>query len=260
LSLGIAIAHLALSNQFYTVVYAIAAAFLFWIFSEYVIRRKYLVLGSFMATTFYLALIFLFGSFLYLSTIEDRERIQNEATPLSLFEWESIGVVSVVKEKGWTQSGREVYLLNVKETVFPEGPTWSHHYKLRAYGNGREIDFSDKINARIRLYAFPEVRNPHEFDYGGWLINQAIFAHGEIEEIYSREPSGNLGWGTLREFVGNNITRLFGDESAPIAKALFLGINKNWKRIQDKRFPGQGYHISWLFQVCMWDLSLLLFG
>jgi len=240
LSLGIAVSHLFFSGQLYTVLYAIAGILVLWAFSEIVVREKYLVIGSFMATACYLTLIFLFGSFLYLSAFQERESLQHKAGPLSLYEWESVEVVSVVDEKGWTQSGREVYVLEVTETIFPEGFRWNQPYKLRAYGNGEEIGFADKISARIRLYAFPEVRNPHQFDYGGWLINQKIFAHGEIEQVYSIEASGNLGWRNLRESVGNNITRLFGEKSAPIAKALFLGYKQELEAETRQTFSRAG--------------------
>ncbi|MEX2456011.1 MAG: DNA internalization-related competence protein ComEC/Rec2, partial [Balneolaceae bacterium] len=70
---------------------------------------------------------------------------------------------------------------------------------------------------------FPEKRNPHEFDYGSWLKEQSIFGHGELEELHQTERKTTLSWGPVQEYVRGNVDMLFDEETAPLAKALFLG-------------------------------------
>jgi competence protein ComEC len=82
------------------------------------------------------------------------------------------------------------------------------------------------IEADIRLYAFPEKRNPHEFDYGEWLLSRSIVAHGELQTLKQSVPGNKFGWTSIRQNVRSTIDDLFDKEEASLAKALFIGYKK----------------------------------
>lgn len=200
--------------------------FFLWLIIEYIQKRKALLWASFLATIFYLLLVVLFGAFWFSLDQQIRELEENNAYPISLYEWETVTLKGTVLETGWSQSGRENYTINATYFQFPDGVEWHQQVRLRIYGNENyqdEIFAGSEITADIRLYSFPEKRNPHEFDYGSWLKEKLVFAHGELVELHQAERKTTLSWGPIQEYVRDNVDLLFDEETAPLAKALFLG-------------------------------------
>lgn len=154
------------------------------------------------------------------------EQTVHRTSALELYEWETAEISGKVSHSGLTSSKRKTYTVDVNKTVFPEGAAWHVRYRIRLYGspdNIQSIKTGDRIGALVRYYEFPERRNPHDFDYGNWLRNQNIAAHGELDSLIFVESGQSLSWTQIRSAVQLNIDHLLGEEYAPVAKALFIG-------------------------------------
>ncbi len=145
------------------------------------------------------------------------------AETINLFAWENIHIEGEVLQTGVSGSGRAVQIVRVEESKLQEN-IWHQTYLIRLYGErDTEIFAGQSIKGLVRLYEFPERRNPHEFDYGGWLTRQGISAHGELVSIFSVAEGSSGGWSRYRSRVQANVDRVFSGDQAPMAKALLLG-------------------------------------
>lgn len=223
---GIIVSSITQWGTFYPYLTVFILLFISWVIIEFIQKRKVLLWGAFLATIFYLLLVVLFGAFWYTLDQQKRETTEKKAYPLSLYEWETVTIKGTVTERGRSQSGRNNYTIKTSEIHFPDSVVWHNPLKLRIYGNEENqsvIVAGSIISADIRLYSFPEKRNPHEFDYGRWLKEQSIFGHGELVTLHQAEKKATLSWGPIQEYVRGNIDLLFDEKTAPLAKALFLG-------------------------------------
>lgn len=154
------------------------------------------------------------------------EQVMLRSSALEHFEWETAEISGKVSHSGLTSSNRKTYTVDVNKTVFPEGATWNQEYRIRLYDKSdaeRSVKTGDSLVVMIQYYEFPERRNPHDFDYGKWLKNQNIVAHGELDSLISLKSRTVLSWTQVRATVQSNIEHLLGEEHAPVAKALFIG-------------------------------------
>jgi len=202
------------------------AIFSFWLFFEFLIRKKWPATSGTVASLFYSLMIVSASLGLYsLTTIHKTETIETSET-LNLYAWEEVEITGTIRSRGRSGSGRIVYETEVRKTEFPEGRSWNRPYKVRLYdGIHSDTEFSEgtKLTAIIRFYEFPERRNPHEFDYGGWLISRGFSAHGELSEVTEVEDRTHFGWGSIRSVVQRNADAIFDGEFSHLAKALLLG-------------------------------------
>jgi competence protein ComEC len=223
LILGISIASL-FDLSFQTALYVYIPLSLIWITFEFLVRRKYSVLSSRISTIFYLLLIAATPALLFTIGKEKNLNYLIKGEPVNLFAWENLTIKGNVLQSGFSRSGRDVYLIEVFQTELEEGVFWDRNYKMRVYGNNEhEITSGLEIEAEIRVYEFPERRNPHEFDYGGWLHLQGVSAHGEIVSLHSVTEKHGLSWAPLRAAIQNNADQLFKGEHTALAKALLIG-------------------------------------
>lgn len=155
--------------------------------------------------------------------------LYQKAETLKLYEWESVTVVGIINSRGKSSSGRHVYELEIEQTSVSEHIFWTEQYNLRLYGGDEEPEIPvghRYIKGDIELYAFPEKRNPHEFDYGRWLLSRSIVAHGELLTLHESKPGNIGGWVSIRQNILTRIDRLFLEQEASLAKALFIGYKK----------------------------------
>ena len=201
-----------------------------WLLFEFLIRRKWPVTGGYSATVFYLFIIATSSLCLYTISEIDEKEVTELSEILQLFEWEEAEIIGRVENTGRSGTGRNVFEIAVNETVLPENVIWNQKYKLRLYGDHDQEDnvpAGSNIQAQIRFYSFPDRRNPHEFDYGNWLINQGFSAHGELVSLIDVNEKNVLGWETLRAAVQNNTDKIFDGEYSNLAKALLLGYKED---------------------------------
>lgn len=197
-----------------------------WLITEIIVRKKYLLIASRLSILWYLALTFLTGMVLIEAVQYQADKKIHNTSILGMYEWDTLTINGSIKERGISSSGRDVFLMDVSSTIMPEGVEWLENYKIRVYGSYNEdsnIAAGDEVDMTVRLYEFPERRNPHEFDYGRWLHRQGIVAHGEIVEVLSHSRERSISWGTLRSYVQNNVEKIFDPGTDSMAKALLLG-------------------------------------
>lgn len=198
---------------------------IFWVISDFFIRKKFHLSAGRIATISYLMLIFLSGSMLFsFGEIRNDRKIQ-QTEPLHLYAWEDIRIKGHITSTGRSSNGNPVIVITVRETEFPEQVIWRESYKIRTYGNLRhaELTSGSVIEAEIRLYEFPERRNPHEFNYGRWLHQNGIMAHGELKTVETEMNGRFFSWGNVRAAVQQNVDEVFDEQHAPLVKALVLG-------------------------------------
>jgi competence protein ComEC len=214
---------------------------LVWLLCEFVIARIRPVVSSYAVSFVYSLFLIASGFILYsLQAGKIQSSIHNEQI-LSLYEWEELKVEGEILKAGKSRSGGTVLLFEVQETVFAGGQTWRHFYKIRAYSETEpEASPGDRAIITLRLFSFPERRNPHEFDYGEWLREKGISAHGAIEDFQKLEISKPGGWNRLKNRVVDNIERQFSEAHVPLAKALFLGIKEDLDPDLKKEFSRSG--------------------
>lgn len=195
-----------------------------WIISEFIFRKHFPIKSSRIAILSYSMLIIISGIVLVEIGKESKKYDLIRSEPLNLYAWEEVTIQGDIVSSGLSSSNRDVYIIRVDKTVFPEGREWKNSYKVRLYDNqGLGIKSGNKVEATVRLYEFPKKRNPHEFDYGKWLTDQGIFAHGELLVLNNSEDNNQLNWAPFRSRVQQNADQIFKGDYAPIAKALILG-------------------------------------
>ncbi len=214
---------------------------LVWIFSEFIINRKVPVASARLAILSYLCFIAFASAFLIQIKEYTHAGYIERSAPLLNYAWENITIEGQVSQAGISSSGRAVYLVEVVNTRLPEGKEWSFTYRIRIYDNSQLRLFQGEIiRAEIRLYEFPERRNPHEFDYGGWLLNQGIVSHGEIVNLISSQSERSISWRPFRSAVQKNVDAIFSGKQSPLAKALILGYKEELTNESRTQFSRSG--------------------
>ena len=170
-----------------------------------------------------------FGAALMSAEQHRAQKLLEKTAPLLHYEWETITIDGSILSRGKSTGGRHIYEIDVNKTHFPDELAWPQTYRIRVYGSDGESaipESHNSVKADIRLYAFPEKRNPHEFDYGGWLRSKSIVSHGELELLHHSVPGSSFGWTSIRQNVRTTIDLLFDEKEATLAKALFIGYKK----------------------------------
>ncbi len=202
------------------------AVLFIWGLFEFYIRNIKPLAGGHISSLFYLLTIISASLYLYQSQEYLANSLLNHAAPVQLFEWENAAISGVVRSAGRSGSGRPVFDMDIQTTIFENHAEWKQPYKMRLYDNSDDhyqIQTGDVVHAEIRFYALPERRNPHEFDYGKWLRDRGIAAHGELLTRKHIDYGRRLNWGPFRAYVQRNADLLFDKEFAGLAKALLLG-------------------------------------
>ncbi len=233
--------YFSLSLQLLTLLTFTLLTFLF--LSEWINRTTYSLLSVRLSILFY-TLFLIFASSLYYQIREKstQKRIEN-AGVINIFEWDEIEVRGDIISSGKSSTGRPVYEVQIKETIFEKDHNWYNPYKIRLYGSedaGIDISNGKEIHAVVRIYSFPEQRNPHEFDYGQWLHNRGIAAHGELIEIVNVSETGRIGWESIRTSVQANADQLFDEDHSHMAKALLLGFKDDLTPETRQQFSRSG--------------------
>ncbi|WP_340103958.1 DNA internalization-related competence protein ComEC/Rec2 [Rhodohalobacter sp. 8-1] len=227
---GIILAHLSGSRiSLATYLATFTALFITWAVIEFSRNSHLKLWKSTLTIILYSMMAVCFGAGLMSAEQYKQELHQTQTAPLQLYEWETITIQGEIQSRGKSSGGRNVYEVNVKQTHFPDVINWLQLYTIRVYGNDGDPlipESHQSVEAQIRLYGFPEKRNPHEFDYGSWLLSRSIVAHGELEYVIHSESGRSLGWITIRQHVRSTIDDLFDKNEASLAKALFIGYKK----------------------------------
>ncbi|MCC5941322.1 MAG: DNA internalization-related competence protein ComEC/Rec2 [Balneolaceae bacterium] len=226
MGIGICAGHFFFEDSLPLLTVSTISIFLLWIIAEFLLRKVRPVLYSSLSITFYILFVILSSAGLYIFTASKDAPDYKALETVSLYEWEEIIVEGTIRNSGKSSSGRNVYELDVRKTTFDDTYSWHRQYRLRLYDDNEYDDAitqRDTGTFRVRLYAFPDRRNPHEFDYGRWLLDRGIVGHGEVQRVLEISSSTHFGWETWRAKVRGNVHDIFNEEQAVIARALLLG-------------------------------------
>jgi len=199
-----------------------------WLLFEFILVRFRPMISVYAAIFFYLASICAAGSLLYSIQKELIDQSKETESILALFKGEEIDVKGKILEVRKRSNGRTILLVESKQTFFDGEKSWGQSYKARLYSEQNiRIQSGDRAALSVRVYPFPERRNPHEFDYGGWLRQEGISMHGEVKSVNKLNSGKPGGWVQLRNRVTENVERQFSETHIPLAKALFLGMKQD---------------------------------
>lgn len=201
-----------------------------WCTAEFGLKRLAPLRAVHGATVLYLFLAVGFGFAIHeLYEHKLRESV-SIGKKLNLLAWDDLTVGGEVVHTGKTRAGKEHYTVNIHHSTLDGNVVLLEPYRLRLYTDEspeERILPGMFLQGSVTLYEFPDRRNPHEFDYGKWLHENEIAAHGKLKKIIRTKPAEGLSWSRLRNKIQNNIDVAFSEESAPLAKALLLGYKED---------------------------------
>ncbi|WP_234568010.1 DNA internalization-related competence protein ComEC/Rec2 [Rhodohalobacter sp. 614A] len=236
-----------MANQFSPQPIHVISIFVFilvgWVLFEFILRRKWMVISSHAATVFYLVFIMSAATMIGILHHKNLSQKINEAKPIQYYEWEDVSITGEIIEAGKSSSGRKVFTVRVTETNIAEEAIWKEDYNVRLYADqnvNEKLSEGDIVDANIRLYEFPEQRNPHKFDYGDWLNSKGIVAHGELNDFLIVKEEQWWDLGSLRSTILRNAENLFHKDEASLAKALLLGYKDDLSTESKQQFARAG--------------------
>lgn len=214
-----------------------------FILLEGVFRKKWPLFSTRVSILCYSLLIMLASCLHHQLNLISVEREINRSKLMNLYEWEQVEMKGRILSEGRSSSGRQVYEMRVTETFFGADLPWDNPYNIRLYGSDefeREVSGGQHAHLIVRLYSFPDRRNPHDFDYGKWLHKRGITAHGEIVSITSVTDGSRFGWGPIRSKIQQNADLFFEENSSKMAKALLIGYKDDLSPETKQQFSRSG--------------------
>jgi len=201
-----------------------------WVSAEFFLKRLFPLFAIHSATFFYLAFVLGFGFTLH----EQHEYKLSESVSigekLNLLAWEELTIQGEIIRTGRNREGNEHYTVDVFYTALPGDVKIHDPYRVRLYTDGGfegNVHQGMILKGKITLYEFPERRNPHEFDYGNWLHENGIAAHGRLDKLVNMASKRGFSWNNVRAWIQNNVDIAFSENAAPLAKALLLGYKED---------------------------------
>ncbi len=218
-----------------------ALLFFLWLFIECIFRKRYPLHSSHLSVALYFLMIITTAAIWTTVANEKVVKTAEISEKLDLLAWEEMMFSGTVHESGYTSGGRKVYIMDVVKTKLSGSVYWHREFRMRVYSDGPAFVMSGmRSDVVVRIYSFPERRNPHEFDFGGWLLKNGIAAHGEIIQVLNSESEVRFGWYTLRKAVNNNIEQLYSESTRRVAKALLLGYKQEIDEETRRQFSRSG--------------------
>lgn len=201
-----------------------------WISAEFLLKRAFPLFSIHIATFIYLVSVMGFG----FAHHEQHEYKLHKSVAigekLNLLAWEELTIKGEIIRKGRNREGYEHYTVDVIYTSLPGDIRMHDPYRVRLYSDGRydgRVQPGMILHGKVTVYEFPERRNPHEFDYGNWLHENGIAAHGKLVELVNITSKRGLSWNDVRNKIQKNVDVAFSKDVAPLAKALLLGYKED---------------------------------
>lgn len=170
-----------------------------------------------------------------------------EAEIINTYTWKELSFRGEVYHIKSTGTGNWQLDIAVDTTIFSDELSWCTSYNLRAVLNPGKISFpadlrlGDRLYFTALIYPLEEPRNPHEFDYKGYLASNNIYLQAGVESIDSiRTTNHLLSWNSIRREVLSAIDLNFSQETAALAKALLIGYKNELNREMKTAFSRAG--------------------
>lgn len=178
------------------------------------------------ALLLYLFLLVLFGMMLAQHRQQKETAAVEWSRKLNTLAWETVHFSGSIREGGTSASGLKNYRLTLRELFLEDNVVLREPLDVRVYSHTQELDTlkaGNNIRGELFLYPFPEQRNPHEFDFGGWLLKSGFVAQGRLEALHENDGSLGEGLEKWRNYALENIEGRVSERAAPLVKALVLG-------------------------------------
>src|SRR5690625_4805678 len=178
------------------------------------------------ALLLYLFLLVLFGMMLAQHRQQKETAAVEWSRKLNTLAWETVHFSGSIREGGTSASGLKNYRLTLRELILEDNVVLREPLDVRVYSHTQELDTlkaGNNIRGELFLYPFPEQRNPHEFDFGGWLLKSGFVAQGRLEALHENDGSLGEGLEKWRNYALENIEGRVSERAAPLVKALVLG-------------------------------------
>ncbi|MFH5832282.1 DNA internalization-related competence protein ComEC/Rec2 [Halalkalibaculum sp. DA384] len=193
----------------------------------------------------YLLLVFLFGMAWH--SIHDKLDRPEAADILEAYTWDQISAKGSVYNIKPTSTGKLQVDVAVDTTLVVDSLRWVESYNLRAVLDPEtdhipdQLQLGSSIRFSATVYPLEQPRNPHQFDYKGYLESQGIYTQAGIESIDSvHNPKTLLSWHHLRQLVLDQIEQNFDSTSQSLAKALLIGYKNELDRADKIAFSRAG--------------------
>ncbi len=193
----------------------------------------------------YLASIVVFGAGWYKLHLMMAER-ESPGLP-DTFDWEQLDISGEINRIGKTAKGKLLLDIEVTSTVLQDSVEWGGTYMLRGMLNPEEVPLSNRLrlgdNISVSAIPYPlhDKRNPHEFGYKEWLATLGIHNQAGIDTVLSiTKSSYRFSWNAIRQTALDMIDQNFGEQAAPLAKALLIGYKNELDREEKLAFSRVG--------------------
>lgn len=186
--------------------------------------------------------------------------------------WETAEISGILLQTGTSTSGRKHLELRVRHTRLG-GTSWRRPYGMRAVMDSalhaRSGPLTPGSRLRLRVTVWPPLdtpRNPHQFDYRGWLRSRGITVQAGADSLLSRDPPAGWNWPYLRGRALELVDGNFSPATAPLAKALLLGYKQELDPDDRRAFSRvglshimavSGLHVGFLLAPFWWIVPWL---
>ncbi|MDZ7772621.1 MAG: DNA internalization-related competence protein ComEC/Rec2 [Balneolaceae bacterium] len=195
------------------------------------------------------------------------------ARMLASHSWETAEVSGILLQVSTSSTGRRHLELRIDRTLLSGGISWQQTYGLRAVMDSaryaRLAPLRPGSRLRLRVTVWPSLegpRNPHQFDYRGWLRSRGITVQAGADSLLSLESPSGWSWPRLRGEALEQVDRIFSRPTAPLAKALLLGYKQELDPSDRRDFSRvglshimavSGLHVGFLLAPFWWMLPWL---
>ena len=192
------------------------------------------------STILFFGLIFLFGWF--------RIGLDQNSPPNLTVEivtnspWEQMDFTGEVETISLSASGKYRGDVKIKKTGISGRYSTTEQYKARVLFDGRPgLRTGDEIRFTGTVVPITEKRNPHQFDYKGYLVGRGVSVQIRADSlISSRENNRVMSWSWWRVRAQLLVEQIYNEQTAPIAKALLLGYKSDLEGKSKQAFARAG--------------------
>ncbi len=192
-----------------------------------------------LSTLLFMVSIVLFGSVLIQFSKSDQG--SETESLLQVSGWEQVQVRGVIQNQWLNSSGKPRADIKVIQTTI-NGVISQQSYKARLlFDNPENIQSGDTVEFLGTVIPVQERRNPLQFDYKKYLLDQGIRTQVRLDSLFSASVnSGKANWYWWRTQASRLVEHNFSSNTTPIAKALLLGHKQDLERETRKAFARSG--------------------
>ncbi|RNC84012.1 MAG: DNA internalization-related competence protein ComEC/Rec2 [Balneola sp.] len=192
-----------------------------------------------LTTLLFLFSIVLVGTFLI--NFSKSSKVSEIEKVLEVSAWEQVEINAVVENEWRNSAGKQRADITVIQTFISEIKAQQSFKARLLLNNPENIQPGDTITFSATLIPVGEKRNPYQFDYKKYLLDQEIRIQVRLDSLISTTiNSDKANWYWWRAHALRLIEYNFSADTAPIAKALLLGYKQDLEGETRKAFARSG--------------------